>query len=107
MRLEQHTRNCSKIPRLTRAQRSQCLSNQCEFIAGIIEELGPDLEIEYTFDGPKITLKDRAGDLLNTRKILLKLAYQVNGDLQVFGVFFNNGRLEWEDIPITCNYWGE
>ncbi len=75
MRLEQHTRNCSKMPRLTRGQRFQCFSSQREFIAGIIEELGPDLEIEYTFDGPKITFKDRAGDLLNTRKIFLKLAY--------------------------------
>ncbi len=63
---------------------------QHEFIAGIIEELGPDLEIKYTFDGPKITFEDRAGDLLNTRKILLKLAYQVNGDLQAFGGFFNH-----------------
>ncbi len=106
MRLEQHTRNCSGIPRLTRAQRFQCLSIQREFIAGIIEELGPDLEIEYTFDEPKITFKDRAGDLLNTRKIFQKLAYRVNGELQVFGGFFNNGRSEWEHIPITYNYWG-
>jgi hypothetical protein len=93
----------SEIPRLTRAQRSQCLSNQREFIAGIIEELGPNLEVEYTFDGPKIALEDRAGDLLNTRKILLKSAYRINGDLQAFGVFFNNGRLEWEQISITYN----
>ena len=105
MRLEQHTRNHSEIPRLTRTQRSQCLSNQREFIAGIIEELGPALEIKYTFDGPKIPFEDKAGDLLNTRKILLKLAYHVNGDLHAFGVFFYNGRLEWEHIPITFNYW--
>jgi hypothetical protein len=81
MRLEQHTRNCSKFPRLTRAQSSQCLSNQREFKAGTIEELGPDLEIEYTFDRTKITLKDITGDLLNTSKILPKLAYQVKGRL--------------------------
>ncbi len=91
---------------LTRTQRFQCLSSQREFIAGIIEELGPDLEIEYTFDGPKITFKDRAGDLLNTHKIFQKLAYRVNRDLQAFGGFFNNRRLEWEHTPITYNYWG-
>ncbi len=106
MRLEQHTRNCSEIPRLTCTQRFQCLSSQREFIAGIIEELGPDLEIEYTFDGPKITFEDRAGDLLHTCKIFQKLAYRVNRDLQAFGGFFNNRRSEWEHIPITYNYWG-
>jgi hypothetical protein len=81
---------------LTRTQRSQCLSNQCKFIAGIIEELGPGLEIEYTFNGTEITFKDRVGNILNADKILLKLAYQINGDLHTFGVFLNNGQLEWE-----------
>jgi hypothetical protein len=61
---------CLEIPRLTRAQRSQCLSNQRKFIAGIIEEQGPGLEIEYTFDRTEITFKDRAGNILNTGKIL-------------------------------------
>jgi hypothetical protein len=74
----------SEIPRLTCTQRSQCLSNQCEFIAGIIEELGPGLEIKYTFDGTEITFEDRVENILNTGKILLKLAYRINGDLHTF-----------------------
>ncbi len=94
----------SEIPRLTHTQRSQCPSNQREFIAGIIEELGLGLEIKYTFKGTEITFKDRAGNILNTGKIILKLAYQINGELHAFGVFFNNGQLEWEQIPITYTY---
>jgi hypothetical protein len=78
----------SEIPRLTRAQRSQCL-------------------IEYTFDGTEITFEDRAGNILNTGKILLKLASRINGDLHAFGVFFNNRQLEWEQIPITYTHCSE
>jgi hypothetical protein len=63
-----------EIPRLTHAQRSQCLSNQRKFITGIIEELGPGPEIEYNFDGTEITFEHRAGNNLNTGKILIKLA---------------------------------
>jgi hypothetical protein len=97
---------CLEIPRLTHAQRLQCLINRRELIEEIIEELGPDHKIEYTLDWTKITFKDRAEVLLNTEKILLKLAYQTNNkDLLVFGISFNKGQAVWEQIPIIYNYY--
>jgi hypothetical protein len=106
MHLEQHTRNCSEIPRLTRAQRLSCISTQRAFISSIIEELGPHIKIEYTFDGTDPEPAEGfAKDLLNTSKIILKLAYHFLGDLHSFGVFFKNGQAEWEEIQVTSTYW--
>jgi hypothetical protein len=106
MRLEQHTRNCSEIPRLTHAQRLSCISTQRAFISSIIKELGPHIKIEYTFNetNPEPS-EDFAKDLLNTSKIILILAYHFLVDLHAFGVSFKNGQAEWEEIQVTSTYW--
>jgi hypothetical protein len=70
-------------------------------------KLRPGLKIKYIFNRTEITFEDRARDLLNTGKILLKLAYQINGDIHAFGVFSNNGQLEWKQILITYTYCSE
>jgi len=107
MRLEQPCRIRSEIPRLTRAQRFNCLIKQRAFIQELIDDddLGPLLEIEYFADPGLTTSVDLAKDLINTSRIILKLAFSRSGELRAYGVTFENGEAEWEEIQVTSSYW--
>jgi len=94
----------SEVPRLTRSQRLQCFINQRQIIEEIIEQEGPDIEIEFTFDKTNVTFEERAAVLLETKQLLLKLAYQVNGETIAYGVKFNRGQPVWEQIWVQYNY---
>ena len=108
MRLQFHSKYKSEIPRLTRAQRLNCLRVQREFIQKLInnKDLGPRLEIEFFFDSSDPTPSvDFAEDLINESHILLKLAFRSFGDLYAYGVSFHNGETKWEEIEVTSNFW--
>lgn len=93
---------------MTRAQKSNCLIKQRIFIQELIddEDLGPRLEIEYLAEpGGSITFEDIAEDLINTSKIILKLAFSWFGETRAYGVTLVNGVAEWEEIQVTNNYW--
>ncbi len=108
MRLQYHSQDKSKIPRLTHAQRLNCLRVQREFIQEIInnEDLGPRLEIAFFFDSSDPTPSvDFAEDLINESQIILKLVFRLSGDLYAYGVFFHNGEMKWEEIDVTSNFW--
>jgi hypothetical protein len=108
MRLEYHSQNQSEIPRLTRAQRLNCLRVQREFFQEIIDnkDLGPCLERAFFFDSSDPTPSvDFADDLINESHIILKLVFRLFGDLYAYRVFFHNGETKWEEIEITSNYW--
>jgi hypothetical protein len=64
----------------------------------------PDIEIEFTFDKTNVTFEERAAVLLETKQLLLKLAYQVNGETIAYGVKFNRGQSVWEQIWVQYNY---
>jgi hypothetical protein len=101
MRLQFHSKDKSKIPRLTRAQRLNCLRVQREFIQELIDDniLGPRDEIAFFFDSNDQTPSvDFAGDLLKESHIILQLAFRSAGDTHAYGVFFHNGETKWEEI---------
>ena len=111
MRSEQYCRNRSVLPRLTRAQRLNCLRVQNDFIQDLIDnnELGPCLKIEYFFDAshptPSVPSQDFAKDLANGCHIILKLAYWFSEELHAYGISFNNGEAKWEEIEVSSTYW--
>ena len=108
MRLEQYSRDHSKIARLTHAQRLNCLRVQRAFIRDLIDndKLGPHLEIEYFFDSSNPTSSvDFAKDLINMSRIILDFVFRFLGDLYAYGIYFNNRETKWEEIENTSNYW--
>jgi hypothetical protein len=53
-----------------------------------MEELGPRIQIKYTFDGTNPEpFEEFSEDLLSTSKLILKLAYHFLGDLHFFLAF--------------------
>ena len=108
---EQYLRNRSELPRLTRAQRLNCLRVQQAFIQDLIDnnELGPHLEIEYFNDSsqptPLVPSLDFAEDLINKTHIILQLAYWYSGDLITYAVSFTNGESTWEEVNLGDSYW--
>ena len=108
MRLQFHSKDRSEIPRLTRAQRLNCLRVQREFIQELIDnkDLGPHLKIAFFFDSsdptPSVVF---AEDLLKESHIILKLAFRLAGDTYAYGVFFRNRETKWEEIEVTSNFW--
>jgi hypothetical protein len=48
---------------------------------------------------------DLAKDLINTSRIILKLAFSRFGELRAYGGTFENGEAEWEEIKVTSSYW--
>jgi hypothetical protein len=48
---------------------------------------------------------DLAKDLINTSRIILKLALSQFGELRAYGGTFENGEAEWEEIEVTSNTW--
>ena len=108
MRLQFHSKDKSKIPRLTRAQRLNCLRVQREFIQELIDDndLSPRDKIAFLFDSSDPTPSvDFAEDLLKESHIILKLAFRLAGDTYAYGVFFHNGETKWEEIEVTSNFW--
>jgi hypothetical protein len=78
---ERYVRNRSELPRLTRAQRLNCLRVQQAFIQDLInnDKLGPHLKIENFYNSsqptPTVPSLDFAEDLINGTHIILQLAY--------------------------------
>ena len=108
MRLQYHSKDKSEIPRLTRAQRLNCLRVQRDFIHELIDnkDLGPHLKIAFFFDSSDPTpYVDFAEDLLKESQIILKLAFRLAGDTYAYGVFFRNRETKWEEIEVTSNFW--
>ena len=98
MRLQFHSKDKSEIPRLTRAQRLNCLRVQREFIQELIDDndLSPRDEIAFFFDSSDPTSSvDFAED------------FRLAGDTYAYGVFFHNGETKWEEIEDTSNFWPE
>jgi hypothetical protein len=48
---------------------------------------------------------DLAKDLINTSRIILKLAFSWFGELRAYGGTFENREAEWEEIEVTSSYW--
>ena len=110
MRLQFHSKDKPKIPRLTRAQRLNCLRVQREFIQELIDnnDLGPWDKIAFFSDSSDPTPSvDFAEDLLKESHIILKLAFRLAGDTYAYGVVFHNGETKWEEIEDTSNFWPE
>mgnify|MGYP006179335305 CR=1 FL=1 len=108
MRLQFRSKDKSEIPRLTRAQRLNCLRVQREFIQELINnnDLGPWDEIAFFFDSSNPTPSvEFTEDLLKESHIILKLAFRLAGDTYAYGVFFHNGETMWEEIVVTSNFW--
>ncbi len=108
MRLQFHSKDKSEIPRLTRAQRFNCLRVQREFIQELIDDndLSPRDKIAFFFDSSDSTPSvDFAEDLLKESYIILKLAFRLAGDIYAYGIFFHNGKTKWEEIEVTSNFW--
>ena len=105
MRLEQPCRIRSETPRLTHAQRSNCLIKHRAFIQELIDDddLGSLLEIKYFAEPGLTTLVDLEKDLINTSRIILKLAFSWFGELRAYGGTLENGEAEWEEIEVTSN----
>ena len=96
MQLQFHSKDKSEIPRLTRAQRLDCLRVQRDFIQELIDnkDLGPHLKIAFFFDSSDPTSSvDFAED------------FRLAGDTYAYGVFFHNGETKWEEIEVTSNFW--
>ena len=108
MQLQFHSKDKSEIPRLTRAQRLNCLRVQREFIQELIDDndLSPRDEIAFFFDSSDPTPSvEFTEDLLKESHIILKLAFRLAGDTYAYGVFFHNGETKWEEIEVTSNFW--
>ena len=108
---ERYLRNRSKLRRLTRAQRLNCLRVQQAFIQDLMnnDELGPRLMIEYCYGSsqptPLVPSLNLVEDLINETHLILKLANWSSVDLYTYDVSFNNGELTWEEIEVTDSYW--
>jgi hypothetical protein len=48
---------------------------------------------------------DLAKDLINTSRIILKLAFSWFGELRAYGGTIKNGEAEWEEIEAMSSYW--
>ena len=107
MRLEQPCQIRSETPRLTRAQRSNCLIKHRAFIQELIDDdnLGSLLEIKYFAEPGLTTSVDLKKNLINMSRIILKLAFSRFGELRAYGGTFENGEAEWEEIEVTSSYW--
>jgi hypothetical protein len=46
---------------------------------------------------------DLEKDLINTSRIILKLAFSWCGELRAYGGTLENGEAEWEEIEVTSN----
>jgi hypothetical protein len=46
---------------------------------------------------------DLKKDLINTSRIILKLAFSRFGELRAYGGTLENGKAEWEEIEMTSN----
>jgi hypothetical protein len=73
-------------------------------LAVIIEDLGPCIEIGYTFGHSDKIWEDTVAALLKSNQIITKFCYWVEGILHAFSITFTNGQALFEETPIISGY---